>query len=155
MSNVLPDYRSVLELDKAVRDFPLPGALKDPTLRRPKTTRSLVMQRAIVATNCEIGVIRCLAWNVCAHPSYLALLHLHHNYFAKFLSLPRRSTPIGEYVPSILATFSSACRLIATLETFYSQEPLLCSRFVRFWSNAAFSAVCRIHLPILEHLLNL
>jgi len=49
-----PAYSKILELDKYVRDFGVPGLLEDAT-SHSVSPRFLVMQRGLVALGREIG----------------------------------------------------------------------------------------------------
>lgn len=73
------------------------------------------------------------------HPQ--VLLQLHRNFFTEALSDFDAFTYRHKYAPSVLATFLSASRLVATLEIMLRREPQLSKRFMCFWFNAFSGAV--------------
>ncbi|KAJ6621837.1 hypothetical protein B0H10DRAFT_2432116 [Mycena sp. CBHHK59/15] len=121
-----PEYAHLLELDARVRDFHAPAALG---AESGATARFLVMQRALVASGRDI-----------------AILQLHRRCFTEALSGPAPLTDLHHrYAPSVLATYSSAASLIATVEVLFDREPQLSARFLHLWFNA-FSATVTLSL---------
>ncbi|KAF9046758.1 hypothetical protein BJ165DRAFT_1190906 [Panaeolus papilionaceus] len=115
------DYETVLDLDKGIRDLPIP-----PTLRSTeRTTKALALQRASVSTSLEA-----------------VLLQLHRQFFTKALSGPEE--PFNrrhKYAPSVVAVFLSASRMIATVQELYTHEGPLAARILGYLSNAFSAAV--------------
>jgi hypothetical protein len=78
------------------------------------------------------------------------MLHLHRKYFTQALAFSNDFTVKHRYAPSVLAVYSSACNLIWAVDTLYSWEPALSSRFLVFWSNC-FSAAVRLFAAETEY----
>ncbi|GJE98290.1 fungal-specific transcription factor domain-containing protein [Phanerochaete sordida] len=117
-------YTEILGLDNRVRNFDVPPMLQ--MVDNDRVTTNEAMQQAMTACTREI-----------------ALLHLHRNYFTQALTSSQEFSIKHRYAPSVLAVYSSACKLIWTVDALYSWEPALSSRFMVFWSNC-FSAACAL-----------
>ncbi|PBK97603.1 hypothetical protein ARMGADRAFT_961148 [Armillaria gallica] len=115
------EYTKVLELDAKIRDFSVPTALR---ARNPQH-RSFLMQKASLTTAIET-----------------VLLQLHRSYFTRVVSgaegIVNRH---HRYIPSCVAVFLSASRMIATVQDLYDREPELTSRILGYWSNTFSAAV--------------
>lgn len=117
-------YSSILDVDKKIRDFYIPPTLDIFNPGGIVDIRQLTMQQVLVASGREI-----------------VLLQLHRNCFTEALSDFDAFTYRHKYAPSVLATYLSASRLVATLETLLHREPQLSKRFMCFWFNAFSGAV--------------
>jgi hypothetical protein len=73
------------------------------------------------------------------HPQ--VLLQLHRNFFTEALSDFDNFTYRHKYAPSVLATYLSASRLVATIGIMLHREPQLSKRFMCIWFNAFSAAV--------------
>ncbi|EFI27225.1 hypothetical protein CC1G_15053 [Coprinopsis cinerea okayama7 len=110
------DYCKVMELDRKIRDFPIPDVLRNCT-NSPVQSRAFIMQKGI-------------------------LLQLHRTFFTRALSgFDEAFNRKHRYAPSVVAVFLSASRMIASVQDLYRREPHITSRFLGFWSNAFSSAV--------------
>jgi len=94
------------------------------------TQRPRLMQQALVAAGREI-----------------LILQLHRTRFIQALNGPETFTSKHQYAPSVVATVTSACRLIDMLETFLETAPELCKRVFGFWFNM-FSGALAIALYV-------
>ncbi|KAG1765919.1 hypothetical protein EDD22DRAFT_879336 [Suillus occidentalis] len=117
-------YSDILDVDKKIRDFYIPPTLNIFNSEGITDIRQLTMQQVLVASGREI-----------------VLLQLHRNFFTEALSDFDAFTYRHKYAPSVLATYLSASRLVATLETMLHREPQLSKRFMCFWFNAFSGAV--------------
>ncbi|KAI6114167.1 hypothetical protein F5141DRAFT_1187796 [Pisolithus sp. B1] len=109
-------YLKILEVDKAVRSYPVPTTVS--------TNRQLGMQQVLVSSGREI-----------------VLLQLHRNFFTEALNTYDAFSYRHRLAPSVVATYLSATRLIATLKILEEREPQLSKRFMCFWFNAFSGAV--------------
>ncbi|OAX41741.1 hypothetical protein K503DRAFT_863613 [Rhizopogon vinicolor AM-OR11-026] len=116
-------YSAILNVDSTIRDFHVPPTL-DIFNSEDTHIRQLTMQQVLVASGREI-----------------VLLQLHRNFFTEALSDFDTFTYRHKYAPSVLATYLSASRLIATLGIMLHREPQLSKRFMCFWFNAFSGAV--------------
>ncbi|KAG1749298.1 hypothetical protein EDB19DRAFT_1681874 [Suillus lakei] len=117
-------YSGILDVDKKIRDFHVPPTLNIFNTEGITNIRQLTMQQVLVASGREI-----------------VLLQLHRNFFTEALSDFDAFTYRHKYAPSVLATYLSASRLVATLGTMLHREPQLSKRFMCFWFNAFSGAV--------------
>ncbi|KIK46027.1 hypothetical protein CY34DRAFT_800899 [Suillus luteus UH-Slu-Lm8-n1] len=115
-----PNYQTVLELDRKVREFSMPEL--------PNSTdvdRASVMKRSFGPSGYK----------------ELTLLFLHRGFFAQamgdFPSDPLRS-PVGR---SFLVAYQSASTMITVANNQFELQPVLCSRVWRIWTFAFSAAV--------------
>lgn len=145
------DYKSVLELDRRIRDFAVPLPLRN---KEKCASRNLALQRASMGTAVEAGELfrpsinsRQLSTVKCQSTILilqLVLLQLHRSYFIRALSGPEEAfNRRHKYAPSVVAVFLSASRMIATIQELFQKEPELTSRILWYWSNAFSAAVSR------------
>jgi hypothetical protein len=118
-------YNTILELDKLVRNYPIPGPFQT---HNPRSRIVLLQQVSFTMTYESV------------------LLQLHRTYFIRALSGPEEAfNKRHRYAPSVVAVWLGAVRMIAAMETLYHREPELSTRIVGFWSNT-FSAVVALAL---------
>ncbi|KAF9495618.1 hypothetical protein BDN71DRAFT_1416721 [Pleurotus eryngii] len=120
-----PPYATILELDRKIRDFPIPSHL------RP----ACGAQDQIVGTALDVQ-----QWFVlCAKET--VLLNLHRGYFAQALQEQPLDFLKHRYGPSMLATYRSAWRLIETVIMSYNVNSLIMSRVAVAWSHALSASI--------------
>ncbi|KAH7870935.1 uncharacterized protein C8R40DRAFT_1055685 [Lentinula edodes] len=124
-----PLYQRTVELDKKIRDFPIPEILKD-DYSSGSGSRSLAMQRALLSTGRDI-----------------ALLQLHRRPFMELLNNSEHFDWDREFAPSLLATYLSTSSIIGAVETLFNKEEQLSGRFLCFWFNT-FSASVTLSLLV-------
>ncbi|KAF9221478.1 hypothetical protein BS17DRAFT_784812 [Gyrodon lividus] len=117
-------YLRILDVDKTIRDFNVPPTLDIFNLEGIHDNRQLTMQQVLVSSGREI-----------------VLLQLHRNFFTEALSDYDAFSYRHKFAPSVVATYLSANRLIATLKALEEREPQLSKRFMCFWFNAFSGAV--------------
>ncbi|KAF8516816.1 hypothetical protein BU17DRAFT_67263 [Hysterangium stoloniferum] len=111
-----PPYRDILELDRSIQANGLV-----PPESTPEQSPGLEMQRSL-------GI----------HAHSTALLLLHRGFFGR--ALEEETDPMqSKFAPSVLATYTSAWRIILALQAIHTKYPALTHRFGLFWSNT-FSA---------------
>ncbi|RXW14682.1 hypothetical protein EST38_g11178 [Candolleomyces aberdarensis] len=124
-----PPYKTLLDLDKKIRSFPLPSHLRSP-VRNTDTTRSWNQEPSrAMQQYCAI----------CLRESNL--LYIHRSYFAQALrQLP--DNPLQHaFAASVLAAYRSSTRLIASLRSLYGVHPRLTSTVWYFWSGVFSSCI--------------
>ncbi|KAJ4491601.1 hypothetical protein C8J55DRAFT_450236 [Lentinula edodes] len=124
-----PPYQKTIELDKKIRDFPIPEILKD-DYSSGSGSRSLAMQRALLSTGRDI-----------------ALLQLHRRPFMELLNNSEQFDWDREFAPSLLATYLSTSSIVGAVETLFNKEEQLSGRFLCFWFNT-FSASVTLSLLV-------
>ncbi|KAF8661278.1 hypothetical protein AX16_001379 [Volvariella volvacea WC 439] len=112
-----PSYKTILELDRKVKNYYVPPSLRVPgfsgehgvTVEQP--TVQLTMQRYIAFAIKEIS-----------------MFYMHRGYFAQALE-DSPSDPMGsKFSPSVLAAHRSACSFVALIDSLYKQQPGLTER---------------------------
>lgn len=137
-------YSRVLELDKALRDHPVPSIL-DEAKSLSSPTRFLAMQKALVTMGREIGTMFIpsnLRPRTSLLPRFTAILQLHRKYFTGAMSNASSFDLQHKHAPSVVATYIAASSLVSTVDTLFSQEQQLSARFLHFWFNSFSAAVC-------------
>ncbi|KAF7302363.1 Zn(2)-C6 fungal-type domain-containing protein [Mycena chlorophos] len=115
-----PAYNTILELDRKIRDFFVPNQLR-PTCggEHPSPPDPVLMQRFIVLQMKE-GT----------------LLNLHRAYFGQALQEQPDELASHRFVPSVMAAYRSAWRLIRSLVMSWRAHPQMLSRIGSVWSPA-------------------
>lgn len=141
-----PPYQKTVELDKKIRNFPIPEILKE-DYNAGSGSRSLAMQRALLSTGRDIGEFyhrgvsfeHLFTYVRLVLRSLTALLQLHRRPFMELLNNSEQFDWDREFAPSLLATYLSTSSIIGAVETLFNKEEQLSGRFLCFWFNA-FSA---------------
>lgn len=115
-----PNYQTILELDRKIREFSVPISPDSPhSDRTPLEMRDFAQSRYREFT----------------------LMFLHRGFFAQaigdFPSDPLRS-PVGR---SFMVAYQCACSLVSVTINIFRLQPVLCSRMWRIWSHTFSSAV--------------
>ncbi|KAG7100165.1 hypothetical protein E1B28_001945 [Marasmius oreades] len=113
----IPTYAKVLELDRNIRDFPVPPHLRIRCGHEPRA--DLIMQRYMVL--CYKDTV---------------LLNLHRAYLAQALLDQPHDLTNHRFVPSVMATYRSAWRLMKGLKQVQDEVPDLAARYNLAWSQA-------------------
>lgn len=117
-------YSTVLEVDRTVRSYPIPPLLD-------------IFSQGAVVNNRQLGMQQVLA----SSGREIVLLQLHRNFFTEALSNYDAFSYRHKLAPSVVATYFSATRLIATMKTMEEREPLLSKRLMCCWFNTFSGAV--------------
>ncbi|KAJ7045173.1 fungal-specific transcription factor domain-containing protein [Mycena alexandri] len=120
----IPAYNTVLDLDRKVRDFYVPVYLRPNCAPEPSLSPYLLMQRYLTLTTKET-----------------TLMSLHRAYFAQALQDKPDDLANHRYIPSVMATYRSAWRLIRGLVINWRDVPTVLSRVGAAWSPALSAAI--------------
>ncbi|KAI0095188.1 hypothetical protein BDY19DRAFT_1039110 [Irpex rosettiformis] len=122
-----PQYATVLDLDRKIRDFPVPYRL---------------VSRCDVPERCnEIGTtIHVQRWMVVSSKE-ITLLNLHRPYLAQVLSSTPHDLLKHRYSPSVIAIYRASWRLIEGLIATHKKAPLVFERISLPWSHALSAAI--------------
>ncbi|OJT04515.1 hypothetical protein TRAPUB_4785 [Trametes pubescens] len=126
-----PTYAKVFELDRRIRDFPVPPALRIPCGPQEKKVEpiALTMQRLLVTVHKET-----------------TLLNLHRPYFSLAVKEASDDPLRHKYGASVLSIYRSAWRILTTMQSAYRAAPGITSRYGLVWSH---SLACAILLCLL------
>ncbi|TRM60171.1 hypothetical protein BD626DRAFT_505706 [Schizophyllum amplum] len=122
-STRLPHYKSVLELDKRIRNFPMPAHLRSPAVLpvtpgcewAEEPSRAMQQYCVVVLTQ--------------GH-----LLYIHRSYAGA--ALQAEGDPMSHsFAPSVLAVYRSSCQLIEGVQSLMKKHPEMLSECWFFWSN--------------------
>ncbi|KAI0640171.1 fungal-specific transcription factor domain-containing protein [Trametes polyzona] len=116
-----PGYAKVLELDRKVRDHPVPASLRVQcgSPEECASTTALNMQRLQATLSKET-----------------TLLNLHRPYFSQALNDMPEDPLKHKYGPSVMAIYRSAWRIFASTRCAYKAVPNIASRMGIIWSLA-------------------
>ncbi|KAK0209213.1 fungal-specific transcription factor domain-containing protein [Desarmillaria ectypa] len=121
----VPAYTVILDLDRKIRDFPVPLRFRPCTNYGSELLRPIhYMQRWVVLVSKES-----------------VLLNLHRVYFAQALQDQPDDLAHHRYLPSVMATYRSAWRIMQSLKMLRTYAPLLSNRVNLAWSNALSAAI--------------
>ncbi|KAI0673870.1 fungal-specific transcription factor domain-containing protein [Trametes maxima] len=114
-----PNYAKVMELDRKVRDFPVPSSLRVQCgeVENPPPTLALNIQRLLATLYKET-----------------TLLNLHRPYFSQALNGMPADPLRHKYGPSVMAIYRSAWRIFAAAKCSYRAAPHVSARLGVIWS---------------------
>ncbi|KAI0354702.1 hypothetical protein OH77DRAFT_1425800 [Trametes cingulata] len=126
-----PTYAQIFELDRRVRESPVPQALKVPcgTPETPPAPLHLTMQRLFVTLARE-----------------MTLVNLHKPFFSLAVKDASKEPLNHKYAPSVMAVYRSLSRILSAVLAAYRAGPGLAARCGIIWSH---SLACAILLCLL------
>ncbi|KAG1742635.1 uncharacterized protein EDB91DRAFT_1051663, partial [Suillus paluster] len=122
-----PTYSTILELDRKIRDFPIPPHLQPRCDGNETLTESAILvlvQRHFLLTNKET-----------------TLLNIHRRYFTQALEDQPNDLLKHKYGPSVMAMYRSAWRVIESHSHAVRRIPNAIERLSLFWSHALSAAI--------------
>ncbi|KAG1799032.1 uncharacterized protein HD556DRAFT_1430789 [Suillus plorans] len=122
-----PTYRTILELDRKIRDFPVPSHLQPRCATSETLTKAAILQQvqtSFLLTNKEA-----------------TLLNIHRRYFTQALEDQPDDLLKHKYGPSVMAMYRSAWRVIESHSHAASKIPQVIERLGLFWSHALSAAI--------------
>ncbi|KAI0943568.1 hypothetical protein AcW1_002704 [Taiwanofungus camphoratus] len=117
-----PKYTVILELDRKLRDMPLP-------------------QYALGAPPKGTGLSQTMSHFMPINYLHLTLLYVHRCFFAQALADHPTDPLRSQYAPSFLAGYRSACALLSTVREQFTLFPVQIARFWVLWTHAFSSSV--------------
>ncbi|KAJ7621448.1 fungal-specific transcription factor domain-containing protein [Roridomyces roridus] len=116
-----PTYATIMELDRKVREFPLPSLLEDP---KAADDVGLSMQRCVLE-----------------HIRETVLMYIHRSFFAQAI-IEQPANPLkSTYAPSFLAAYRASGTIIKSVRDQFTSMPNSCARFWTMWTYAFSAAV--------------
>ncbi|KAG1902682.1 uncharacterized protein F5891DRAFT_1127608 [Suillus fuscotomentosus] len=122
-----PTYRTILELDRKIRDFPVPPHLQPRCATSETLTKAAILQQvqtSFLLTNKET-----------------TLLNIHRRYFTQALEDQPDDLLKHKYGPSVMAMYRSAWRVIESHSHAARKIPQVIERLGLFWSQALSAAI--------------
>ncbi|KAG8219250.1 hypothetical protein J3R82DRAFT_89 [Butyriboletus roseoflavus] len=120
----IPTYCAVLELDRKIRDFPIPSHLQLQCVNDTRAGPQIVLQRLLVLMLKES-----------------VLLNIHRRYFSQALQDSPGDPLKHRYGPSVMAIYRSAWRLIVSHSSIVEYIPDVIGRIPIIWSQAFSAAI--------------
>ncbi|KAF8215723.1 fungal-specific transcription factor domain-containing protein [Mycena galopus ATCC 62051] len=124
----VPSYNTILDLDRKVRDFYIPVHLRPtcgPTCGIENTPSAYKQMQRLLALSTKEST----------------LLNLHRAYFAQALQDKPDDLANHRFIPSVMAAYRSAWRLIRSLVIAWKDIPGVLSRYGSAWSPALSAAI--------------
>lgn len=116
-----PTYSTIMELDRKVRDFPVPDGMRDDD------------EGADMAGSFQ----RCLL----AHIKETILMYIHRSFFAQAIIEHPENPLKSTYAPSFLAAYRAATTILKNVRDQFAVFPNSCARFWQMWTFAFSAAV--------------
>ncbi|KAI0367567.1 hypothetical protein BV20DRAFT_970326 [Pilatotrama ljubarskyi] len=130
LTSEAPSYETIMELDRKVREFPIPpdaaALLED--LETPPDSEPLPLQESMIRF-------------VLSHSREVILLFLHRSFFAQAIIDCPRNPLRSAYAHSFLAAYRASGTILKVVREQFSQYPGMCARFWVIWTFAFSSAV--------------
>lgn len=112
-----PTYKTILELDKKVRNYPMPPSLRVPGFGGAKTME-------LEQPSVELTMQRHTAFSI----KEITIFYLHRGFFARAIEDNPEDPLASKYPQSVLAAYTSACTFISLIKSAHSQHPRLTER---------------------------
>lgn len=124
-----PSYATIMELDRKVREFPIPEEAS------AMATSSVSMNDTQLSPS--MAITRC----VLSHTREVILLYIHRSFFAQAI-IDHPVNPLrSPYAASFLAAYRSSATILRTIREHFALQPALCSRFWSMWTFAFSAAI--------------
>ncbi|KAG1825317.1 hypothetical protein EV424DRAFT_1471772 [Suillus variegatus] len=123
-----PTYRTILELDRKIRDFPVPPHLQPRCATSETLTKAAILQQvqtSFLLTNKETS----------------GVVNIHRRYFTQALEDQPDDLLKHKYGPSVMAMYRSAWRVIESHSHAARKIPQVIERLGLFWSQALSAAI--------------
>lgn len=143
-----------MELDKKVREFPLPEGMKSGVVGKEDMVTSF--ERCVLDHARETGELFGLLFFLLISGSFsilnrksnlsmcscLVLMYIHRSFFAQAI-IENPGNPLkSAYAPSFLAAYRASSTILTSIKEQFKLWPISCSRFWVMWTFA-FSAAVR------------
>ncbi|KAF9224214.1 hypothetical protein BS17DRAFT_780653 [Gyrodon lividus] len=129
-----PGYATIVELDRKVREFPIP----EPAAQLV-TSASGPMSSSIAEE--DLSPSESMGRFVMAHGREVLLLYIHRSFFAQAI-IENPANPLkSQYALSFLSSYRASLTILRTIGAQYAIHPRLCSRFWATWTFAFSAAI--------------
>ncbi|KAK7464152.1 hypothetical protein VKT23_006318 [Stygiomarasmius scandens] len=132
-----PPYSVIIDIDRQIRDFPVPELLRP---RCKFETMEELMAKGGRERVRHVHTLTMQRWMTMSHKES-TLLNLHRAYFAQALQDSPNDLASHRYLPSVMATYRSAWRLIEALKIYWAAIPQMLERYNLAWSQALSAAI--------------
>ncbi|KAH9951097.1 fungal-specific transcription factor domain-containing protein [Amylocystis lapponica] len=123
-----PTYATIIDLDRRVRNFPIPSDVL-----------AMLEDLQPATDSGPPPLAASMARFVISHSREVILLYIHRSFFAQAI-IDSPSNPLrSAYAPSFLAAYRASCTILKVIRDQFAVYPALCARFWSIWTFA-FSA---------------
>lgn len=144
-STKVPSYTALLELDKKIRQFPVPPHLQSPI---PGSEAGRSWSHDEIRANQQFCAV-CVRHSSesmptlfqCSTDQHTDLLYIHRTPFSQAIRAEPADPLNHKFGPSVLATYRSATTFISTLRSLYAVHPNIAGQEWFFWSGVFSSCV--------------
>ncbi|KAG5635135.1 hypothetical protein H0H81_012334 [Sphagnurus paluster] len=131
-----PSYATIMELDRKVRDFPLPEGM-DKRHKRKMDSTAAVGGELDSEDEMSNSFIRC----VLDHIRETVLMYIHRSFFAQAI-IENPVNPLkSPYAHSFLAAYRASSTILKSVKEQFTMWPSSCARFWTMWTFAFSAAV--------------
>ena len=155
LTTEIPSYATIMELDRKVREFPIPEyaahaassvAGPVPTIATENLSVSESMGRFTMGNAREVRKSRSFSAtdkrsHVVVSPP--VLLYIHRSFFAQAIIENPENPLKSQYAQSFLAAYRASSTILRTIGAQYTQFPDICARFWTIWMYGFSAAVRR------------
>ncbi|KAH9851966.1 hypothetical protein C2E23DRAFT_828394 [Lenzites betulinus] len=130
LTSEAPSYETIMELDRKVREFPIPAdaAALQEDLETPPDSEPPPLQESMIRF-------------VLSHSREVILLFLHRSFFAQAIIDCPRNPLRSAYAHSFLAAYRASGTILKVIREQFTLYPGMCARFWVIWTFAFSSAV--------------
>ncbi|KAI0630478.1 hypothetical protein C8Q77DRAFT_1063524 [Trametes polyzona] len=130
LTSEAPSYETIMELDRKVREFPIPAdaAAMREDLESPPDSEVPPLQESMIRF-------------VLSHSREVILLFLHRSFFAQAIIDCPRNPLRSAYAHSFLAAYRASGTILKVVRDQFTLYPGMCARFWVIWTFAFSSAV--------------
>jgi hypothetical protein len=137
-----PLYSVIISLDRKIRDFPIPVLWRPVCDNAEIVPLELNMYRWLCLSRKEMSTSTYHYLYVLSHKTPIAaILSLHRPYFTQALKDMPTDLARHQYLPSVIAIYRSAWRIIEGLQLTWRRVPQALARFNLAWSHGVAAAV--------------
>jgi hypothetical protein len=134
-----PSYASIMELDRKVREFPLPEGMVSSSDDLAGSFQKCVLDHTISETCTDIF----LSFKINqVHDVCIVLMYIHRSFFAQAIIKHPVNLRKSTYAPSFLAAYRASSTILKSIREQFNMWPNSCSRFWTMWTSAFSVAVC-------------
>ncbi|KAH7922072.1 hypothetical protein BV22DRAFT_1037878 [Leucogyrophana mollusca] len=129
-----PSYATIMELDRKVREFPIPepAAL---IASSASTSTPVGVQEGSLSLSESMGLF------AMSHSREVILLYIHRSFFAQAI-IENPVNPLkSPYAPSFLAAYRASSTILRTIQAQFLTHPNLCTRIWAIWTFAFSAAI--------------
>ncbi|KAI5987121.1 fungal-specific transcription factor domain-containing protein [Pisolithus albus] len=130
----LPSYSTILELDRKVRNFPVPAVVEEFAAAASGAIPTKPVDK-------DIGLMESMGRYVMSNSREVILLYIHRSFFAQAI-IENSINPLDStYTPSFLAAYRASLTILRTVKAQYDLHPKLTARLWPVWTYAFSAAV--------------